>query len=178
MWRWLLSHSEEVKNIGQALAWLGAAVFFGWKVLTGYTIMNMSVSVSVQRFALDDDHDRLKVRLALSKGDRSTLTLKNVSLRVRNEENKEIAKASGRFERFSRTLRLTPGESTHFEQQFTVGSNVACFIDAEVEGRSVFRPGHWFASAVSVPEEREPKKEIKSSAERRQAPSPRPKADG
>lgn len=162
MWCWLLSHSEQVKNLGQTLAWLGAAIFFGWKMLTGYSIMNMSVNLSIQRFAQDDDRDRLKVRLALSKGDRSALVLNEILLRVRNENDNQIACARG--ERLGRPLRLTPGESTHFEQQFTIRSNVACFIDAEVRGRSLFRPGQWFASAVSVPEERELKKESLAQA--------------
>jgi hypothetical protein len=159
--QWLLKNHEAIKNIGQALAWLAAAFFFIWKVAGGYSVINMSVALKAQRFHRNADRDRLKVRLELTKGDRASLLLKDIVLRCTADastgavvDEQRIDEISRLNKQLSNTLRLTPGEATHFERAFEIPADAVARIDVRIQGKSFFR-GQWRASVVSVPEDRE-----------------------
>ena len=155
MLSWLLSNDEVVKNLGQAAAWLAAAVFFGWKLAAGYSVINLSVALRLERFR-SPHGDRIRVRVELTKGDRATLRISEIAIRVLANEDIVLAQSfpEAKVERGGsfRPLRITPGESTHFERSCLVPRDAIVSGNLVIRGAAFFR-GEWRASAVSVPED-------------------------
>ena len=73
---------EKIKNWLESMALLAAAVFFAWKLFTGWLIVNLGVQISTKRETLDNARDYLAVTVQLKKGSIDTLWLKDISIRV------------------------------------------------------------------------------------------------
>jgi hypothetical protein len=157
-WTWILSfqksHSREIIS---AIGGLLTGVLVAWKWLTGWNLVNLSLSIENTRFPADSvpGMDNLVSVLKLKKGDRAKLTLENVRISV-TADSVEIDDASLDeivVPELSRNLKLTPGEEAQFAFHWQVPSKAVCKIKAEVFGRSsrLARAGVWKSTAVSIP---------------------------
>ena len=130
--------AEVTRDLGQAPAWLGAAVFFGYKAWSGYFVVNLSIKVEwVRRSRAGEADDLLQVTPVLAKGDRGSVRLHDVQIRVTPDGGEErviwlddfrrlgwVYESQGTLKRGTvewkeaaariSLLNLTPGEATHF----------------------------------------------------------------
>jgi len=170
--------AEVTRDLGQALAWLGAAVFFGYKAWSGYFVVNLSIKVEcVRRSRAAEADDLLQVTLVLAKGDRGSVRLHDAQIRVTPEGGAERIIVLDDFKRLGSVyeshgtlkrgtvewkainpriplLNLTPGEATHFACWCPVPANAPCRVEAVVLGKrkAGMLLAQWRASCVSLPE--------------------------
>jgi len=57
---------EITKAVTEVAAFSGAAVFFGYKAVTGYLIVNLSLSASAERTHVDENWDDLAIAVTLA----------------------------------------------------------------------------------------------------------------
>jgi hypothetical protein len=145
----MTSYSKELSQLAQALALVAAAIFFVWKLISGYLYCNLSLQMQVTRAPKSAGIDYLTTELKLLKGERSSIELKSVKVIV-NGVGFDLV--SPLISDGTRMVRLTPGESTHFSHMCEVDSRTACHVEASVDGKpSLLTMGHWKASVHSVP---------------------------
>ena len=65
------------------VAWFSAAVFFIYRVFSGYFIVDLSLKISCERKRKSDEVDYLAVMLVLKKGERGGVELHDAQARVR-----------------------------------------------------------------------------------------------
>ncbi len=149
---WLLDNSDSLKNIAEMLAFVGALLFFIWKVWTGYNIINLSINLDTRRARGNTtEHDWLVIKLTLTKGDRARLRLKAASLVILDLEGAEItSRKVPVIPTGKAVLRLSPGESTSFECCLEVPAGKPCEVQVEVRGHAQWHGG-WRATAISLP---------------------------
>jgi hypothetical protein len=153
---WLLSHSEHLKNLVEAVALACAAFFFIWKTRKGYLFVNLSVGIKLARTPKSNDgaNHYLVTVVTLVKGDRASLLLTKIQLIIRSTtgvlENTELDISTGVN---GDVMRLTPGESYQFAHYCEIPAHTACAVDAFVQGRTTPSApiGYWHVSAASVP---------------------------
>jgi hypothetical protein len=161
--------SEVVKNYAQALVWVAGGGFFGYKALSGYQIVNLSVGLEATRVSERvRDGDLLKVAVTLSKGDRGTIQLHDIKGRVRGDDGvvlKDLCFDVVRLDHDRQSelwesvnprnpfLNLAPSESTILSGCVSVPSGMPCLVEVVVFGkrRSGIQMGQWRASCVSLP---------------------------
>ena len=163
--------SEIVKNYAQVAAWLVGALYFVVKLVQGYLVVDMSVTVVPTRQASSSvDTDYLVASVTLNKGERASFRLHDAKIVVGQGETRQESKLD--FQRFSfrrdkkllsinfekpsarvPTLNLAPGESANVATWFTVSSAEPCLVEVVVIGTgfSSLVVGQWRASAVSLP---------------------------
>jgi hypothetical protein len=176
---------EVVNLLVQTVALLGAAGYFGYRFITGYFIVNLSLSLSAsRRKSPNPGEDFLSVAVTLTKGDRGSLNLHDAKLRVTWEGGEVIhdlpgidrrnylGERLGSFERktinfaeraaYSPFLRLTPGEEAVFSAYVKVPSASVCYAEVIILGerrwgkRRGRRVGQWRSSILSFPESARP----------------------
>src|SRR5690348_4406489 len=134
--------SDLIGNLAQTAAFVGAAGFFVWKAWAGYSTINMSLDVKPSRVHVaGGSNDYLVVAIELVKGDRATLSLNEISMKVSPDpiEGKqvtlfeEVTVSDGKDQR---PLHLTPGETTRFERVLTVDKSKVYTIDVTVRGEA------------------------------------------
>jgi len=144
----------EIKDTAQTVAWIAAALFFVYKAYAGYMFINLSIAVEARRRTSRSrqGRDDLVVRTTLTKGDRATLKLGLVEIVVEGAHPSHVAISEVQVSEKTRVrpLKLTPGETTHFETCFDVDSDSPYTIVVTVRGS---RRGCWKASYVSLPDE-------------------------
>src|SRR2546427_3280903 len=76
--------AEVGKNFFEAVAWLSAGLFFGYKALSGYLITNISMKVDCERRAKPESQvdDYLLITITLTKGDKGTVQLHDAQARI------------------------------------------------------------------------------------------------
>jgi K+-sensing histidine kinase KdpD len=152
---WLLCHSKQTSEIAQATALFAAALYFLWKLFTGYLIANMSVESILSRSRLDRGEDLLVISVKLTKGDRESVTLKEIKLQVQTNETEicNVSLLAPFATEARRMIRLTPGEITQFAHQCKVPIDGICYVEVLVKGKAFFFTpmGYWKASAISAP---------------------------
>jgi hypothetical protein len=164
---------ETFKLIFEALAFAGAAAFFGYKALSGYLISNLTLTLTSDRQAVSKSgQDYVTIVAQLKKGDRGAVTLHDALATLHLGNGKAIRKrfpaarrlsslkVNGRLQtlesRASRfpMLNLPPGEETHFATYFKVPAGQPCVIDVTIlgawrwHGKTRYQ---WRASLVSLP---------------------------
>ncbi|HAM41435.1 MAG TPA: hypothetical protein DCP69_08895 [Candidatus Omnitrophica bacterium] len=140
---------EIAKVTTQVLAFLGAAAFFAYKAITGYLIVNVSLSAKIERGRGTDAMDYLAIAATVKKGSHGSLELHDARTHVSWTGGSQERELIG-FERLSfRTeqglerkrivfasvstkaplLRLTPEEEATFSALVEVPS--LCANDSE-----------------------------------------------
>ena len=176
MWK---DWTEVPKNIAATLGFLGAAVFFFYKVATGYHIVNASISIECTRRKREDGQEEfLAVSTTLKKGERGTVALRDGWARIKYGESEKFYfkkfigidrldynKKDGEWWKSldNRYINLAPGEESSFSCLFLVPPNESCEVEIAVFGITVHftRPGRkpglvqWRASAISLPQTRD-----------------------
>ncbi len=178
VYHWAGRDSGKIKDIAQVLAWVAAALYFGYQAISGYFLVNVSLSVDTERRkSHNEDKDFLKVTVSVEKGDRGTLHLYDAKLRIRQngEWHKPIDIEVVRFGHIQengltinfgktvkdRSLNITPGEKAIFAEWTEVDSDSPCLVEAHIMGTRIssFYVAQWKTSAVSLPitDNKEPK---------------------
>jgi hypothetical protein len=164
------------KDLAQTLAFAGAFVFFVYKVINGYLIVNTSIGLDVARgpSGQDPKSDILVLTITLERGQLGSLTLHDVQARVTWPEKGEAILHFPEILRLSYTaqanpkrktaildrqstnsplLRLAPGEKTSFGAWLEVPAHLPCSVSAVALGRLMggWKIGQWRASRATLP---------------------------
>ena len=168
---------EWIKESIEFLAFLGAALFFGFKLLSGFFIHNLSVSLKCDRSAVkDSDNDILIVTAELEKGDISAITLHDVQARISYSHHSESITFHGihrcshttqhlgspcrkvaKIEKQSQSsplLNLSLGEKASFSCSIEVPAKETVTIELVVLGKRAFIGtglGQWRSSVIETP---------------------------
>jgi len=70
------------KDIATLLAAGGALLFFGYKVIAGWLLLNLSVSLTIEREPVEGGDDHLLVKILLDKGKVDAARLLSGELRI------------------------------------------------------------------------------------------------
>jgi hypothetical protein len=150
-----MNDTDTVKNIAETVAIAAAALFFLAKAWRGYLYSNLSLDLSLSRFAVaNSGKDRLVVSIILKKGDRGALSLSSLKVSATpvgsSAEFGEIGAI--KLPDIDRPLVLTPGESTSFGYftEIDADENVEVQILAQGKTGRFFRTGYWKASSISL----------------------------
>lgn len=162
---------------GQLFAWAAAALFFGYKLLLGYLITDLSLKVSCERRHKEGDLDYLSVTVTAKKSERGAIKLDDAKARVRGltpDNPRELfgihrlerSNPDGQNERAlikwtesSGCLNMAPGDEMQFAALFEVPCGQASVVDVVVLGKIFWRTwrggsarwGQWRACAISLP---------------------------
>ena len=150
----ILSHSKQFSELAQAAALASAAFYFAWKLVTGYLFVNLTVELKTMRSTAYAGRDHLLTEIRLSKGDRASLLLKEVTVFVKAGEHPQRSEKlkSPLIPGGLRMIRLTPGEATVFSHSCEIPSHCVCLVEVYIAGRSNSPfTGHWRASTHSAP---------------------------
>jgi hypothetical protein len=94
----------EIKPYVELFAYLAAGGFFLYKLLTGYLMTNLSVSIScVRQCTNKNGKDHLIVTVDLSKGDRGSLNLHDAQVKVRWQGDEDAKSLIGTNRRSLKT---------------------------------------------------------------------------
>ena len=167
-----------IKPATEFLAFLGAALFFGFKLFSGFFICNLSVSLKCDRRpSKSGTNDFLTITASLKKGDMSALKLHDMQAQVSHGSTTQcvpfhgILRTSYRTERTGKStcrkvatlekvsqtaplLNLVPGEETSFACGVDVPAGVTVRVEVVVLGKRAYagwKVGQWRASAVVPP---------------------------
>lgn len=149
-----LAHSKPLSELAQAVALACAALYFAWKLATGYLFVNLTVELKTTRTQAYVGRDYLVTEIRLSKGDRASLLLKEVTVFVQAGDYPQRSEGltSPKIPSGRRMIRLTPGESTVFSHSCQIPSHCICLVEVHIAGRSDSPfTGHWKASTCSAP---------------------------
>lgn len=161
----------------KGLAFLGAALFFGLKLLSGFFIHNLSVSLKCERSAVNDsDNDILIVTAVLAKGDISAITLHDIQARISYRQHSKSIPFHGflrcsyiteklgsssrkvaRIEQLSKSspfLNLGPGEEASFSCSIVVPAKETVIVELAVLGKRAYigtGVGQWRSSVIALP---------------------------
>lgn len=166
---------ELLLQVAQILAFSSAAVFFIYKVFTGYFVPNMSLDPEITRRTDEETgNDMLIVKVSLSKGDKGSINIHDAKVRftgdfgqrivdliginrlsfdsteINNKDKKLIA-----WDRISRKkpfLRIGPQESTVFSCVCEVSKNATTLVEVVILGKkpNSWLKSQWRASLVSA----------------------------
>ncbi len=146
---------------------IAAAGFFLWKVLAGWLVVNVQISIEAERQVGPNKQDWLAFKILLKKGNIDTLQIKDIQARVKYEENSlpvtkefqfdEIHKLIAKEDNVvwgelhtSKNISLSPGESFHLGRYLEVPTGVPVIIEAVLHGdRALWWKGfQWRVSTV------------------------------
>jgi hypothetical protein len=80
---------EHAKDIAEVDALLSGGIYFGYKALTGYFRVNLSLSVRCVRQAESTTNDILVIYARMIKGANGSLTLHDVQAQVSHSQSTE-----------------------------------------------------------------------------------------
>jgi len=168
---------EIAKNVVSLLALLWAAGFAVFKLNAGYEVVNLKLTLGVERSPKPNSQfDLLSVSAVLEKGDRGSILLHDAQARITTADGAQTLQFVG-IERLSRRkdplsgrifrrvalwdtraekapfLALTPGERTEFACVCEIRHHDIAQIETIFLGRRVnsWRFGQWRASHISLP---------------------------
>jgi hypothetical protein len=168
---------ESIKPTIEFLAFLGAALFFGFKILSGFFVYNLSVTLRCKREPVNTPgYDLLIITASLKKGDMSALTLHDIQARVSyGKKHIEVAfegilRTSYRTDSVSAGRRklvcwdklaqsaplvnLVPNEETSFSSYTRVPATETCLVELVVLGKRAYvgwKVGQWRATEIVPP---------------------------
>jgi hypothetical protein len=167
--------AEDTKAIAETVALTCAAVFFLWKVISGYLHVELGLSISSSRTPQLNGNDLLVVTAKLNKGARGSVRLHDVQVRLTFDGTVLTKPLIGFHRQSYRTetigstkrgviswdkpsssaplLRLSPDEETEFSCYAEIPKPTVCVIELAVLGRESSWLGfsQWRASHVSTP---------------------------
>jgi hypothetical protein len=167
------------KNTVETLAVLIGGIYAVIKIRAGESIVNLSLSVACDRVGHDDKLDTLSVVILLEKGDRSTIQIHDIQVRVNGQSvnwkgtewreqmhrlytpDEPNAGATAPYfdltwgKRSDRApfLNLSPGEKTELANYCEVNHREVCHVEVAAVGVELKsgKRSQWRASAVSLP---------------------------
>ena len=84
--------TEDFKTLFTIIASASAAFFFIWKILAGWLVVNVQISIETNRQRSTEVEDLLAIKIVLIKGNTDTLQIKDIKAIVRTENEKNILK--------------------------------------------------------------------------------------
>lgn len=151
-------------------ALVGAGIFFVWKLLTGWLIINLKVSIKLDRLPKSRNADHLAITVLFEKGSTDSIWLQSVSARVKwpghtdpkpidmSEEFRWLIvdqKGIGWDQHRDGygPIALSPGEAMSVARAATVPADVPLEVEVAAYGKRTFWPRGflWRTSAVSLP---------------------------
>lgn len=153
------------------IALIAGAGFFGWKLVAGWLIANLDISIEATRQAKNKSEDWLAIKLLLKKGNVDAIHLNHVFLRICDTKSKQLGEWIT-FSDFSkiqttdkeygwiiettkpRKYAIAPGETFQFGKIVTVPFEEALILEAAVFGkRFLWLNGgpQWRTSLPSLP---------------------------
>jgi hypothetical protein len=168
---------DTIETITKILAFVGASLFFGFKVFSGFFLFNLSVALKCERKSKPTTEvDVMVVTATLKKGDMSALVLHDIRAKVSFDDKAQIIPFSGflrssyetdtslGFERkvalMDRTsesspfLNFVPGEESSFSCVTEVPRAAIVRVDLVVLGKRALigrRVGQWRSTAIVPP---------------------------
>lgn len=163
------------KDLAEVIALSAAAIFFLYKLISGYLIINLTMKVDCERRAINSNkQDILAITVQLSKGDRGSLEIHDATINVECEDRTQEVELLGfrrstyrprdDYEKYKKVnwgvqsneapfLRLTPGEETQLAAKCLVPKDKPCAVQAVVLGKRTkgWKVGQWKAACVSLP---------------------------
>jgi len=159
------------KNWLEIAGLLSAAAFIAWKIRVGWFAANLNLSISSERIEKDGKYDFLAVTIILDKGTTDSVYLKDVSLRLTVDGQKDHSERISGFERLptegdrlhwptdgnapKETLPeylLAQGESLQLAKAYEVPSHLPATVEVAVLAkRAFYRPFQWRAVHISLP---------------------------
>lgn len=106
--------SDDVKNVLEAGAIMGAGAYFIYRAYSGFFIINLTLRAQCTRVPRDEETDYLVVDVHLEKGDRGTLVIHDAQVRVVTEGGSSKVIPLPSVQRLSLrhgTVAPTPGDS-------------------------------------------------------------------
>jgi len=163
-----------VKTLAEIIAYTSAAVFFIWKLRSGYFIVNVVLSAKVDRVHRDSEADYLAIAAKLSKGGIGSLVLHDARARIRHEQNITDLELLGcerlatwtemgmpprtriDFDKKSSVqpfIFLPPNEEATFSNYAVVPRSAPCIVEVAIGGKRLGRKrmGQWRSSIISLP---------------------------
>lgn len=160
---------NSIELFTKIVAFAAAAAFFLYKLISGFFLIDMSISIATERIAKDEsDIDHLGITVTLSKGDRSSVIIEETHIRIicegttidrmelngLNRLDASLLK-NGEWVRDKKRpkLYLSPGEEASFSCVAKVAYGLPCIIEVAIPGRrlNISRLAQWRASSVSLP---------------------------
>lgn len=178
-WEKFKGSHEELKTAAQILALGAAALFFITKLLGGFMVVDMDLSVVTSRVPhpTQTNKDMLAVKVILEKGENGAVRIHDGQVRISYGQNsskesiirnlqgiKRIGIADKKLdwtETSDTPIQLPPGEKTQFATFALVPKSETCVVECAILGkRSRGRSSaQWQASAVSLPHKSLPSEE-------------------
>jgi len=177
MWTWIWTHITTVKDFAQTLAFVSAFLYFVYKWINGYLVVNTSMSVELIRTPTTASTDTVAITVTLERGQLGTVTLHDLRARVRwgdkwgddaspvefpdirrlsytTAANPNRKQANLDAESTSSPLlRLPPGEKVSYGVAIEGPSNSPCAVSAVALGRLLggWKIAQWRASCAVAP---------------------------
>jgi len=163
---------DDIKTTAEIIALVAAAVFFVYKLVDGWGLVNLSIELKADR-KVGAESDAIAVVLKLDKGDRGSIELQTVELKCKAGDNPpdivrillhyplKLRTSTGLRDEETRVdwdaidndrppIHLPPGESTQYSHIFRVPGGTPCSVEAIVVGKRPVstRRGQWRASVA------------------------------
>lgn len=163
-----------VKDLATLLAAAAALFYFGYKVVAGWLLLNLTINIKHERQAVAGEDDHLVVDVALAKGkiDSARLLAAEILLTALNRSDIEpTTRVLGSIERLkfpaegvkwgeadttNPTLTLSTEETVNLSEHFRIKPGVVYRIDVVVKGdrfrdRVLPSLSQWRAAATTLP---------------------------
>lgn len=165
-----------MKNVAETAALALAGLYFVYRTLSGYLIVNMSISIDCKRQRMPGGTgDWLVIEVRLKKGELGTVSLHDAQVQVRAADKVMRAPLTGFDRRSYRTesigdesrrvidwdnrsrtspfINLSPNEEASFGCMTEVAIDQSCVVEAAVLGKRKFSwcTGQWRVSRVVPP---------------------------
>ena len=174
--KWAWPTVEQMKDGLTVVGIFLGAMFFMYKVLAGWMLLNLSVSLDLQRVhSANDKEDYLLIKSKLTKGDVDGMRIQHAELQITPDPEGKLSYKTMRLAEIYRlavttagdvswdqpdkgnpTLTLALSETLEASQYLKVSREVAYKVEIVVIGSRLNVPilpqtAQWRASAVSVP---------------------------
>lgn len=167
MIQYLLDAPEKLFTV---LAIVATAGFFGWKIFAGWLIINLEIDIQLTRQSKGESKDWLSIVLLLKKGPTDGLWLKDIVVRIYNndkqllqeindiQEYNNIAITNYKFDwnnppKKKRKYTIAPNEVFRYGLIKEIDAGTPIIVEGAVYGKRPFwRKGfQWRASVTSLP---------------------------
>ncbi len=154
---------------------ISGAGYFLWKVAAGWLVVNVEISIEIERQPETEKEDLIAFKIIFRKGNTDTLQIKDIQARIRTEDGSIIFKVFTfseihklRFDNnkvdwdkpdaFKKNISLSPGESFHFGRFARVPASMPVIVEAVLHGtRTMWGRGfQWRTSLASLPVYKKP----------------------
>lgn len=172
--------SSHVENVIKAMGAGFAIIFFGYKLITGWLILNLSIDLETDRRAIqgEDASDELSLTVILEKGNIDSFWLNDIDIRVSELQQDGTRMVKGYIKPYGMKKThaldgkvawesdeypnyvLSPNEKTSFSAYTRVSKRSVILLEVNILGSRPFygieskrgdRSIQWRASTISLP---------------------------